>query len=157
MSEASATAELADPADPAGPVLPDSIGFHIRMVQMRMFREFYAAFEDLDVTPGMHTALTIIRDNPGMRQRTLAELLMVREPNMTRMIQGLQNSGLISRAVDKSDRRAFHLVLTDSGRLLLDTVAGRLAAMEEKLLGRLSIEERAALRDYLDRILASAT
>ncbi|MEI9890647.1 MAG: hypothetical protein WDN45_08650 [Caulobacteraceae bacterium] len=32
--------------------------------------------------------MAIIRDNPGIRQRSLAEILMVREPNMTRMIQG---------------------------------------------------------------------
>ena len=148
-------ADLPDPGDNAGPILPDNIGFHIRIVQMRIFREFYAAFEGSGVTPGTHTVLAIIRDNPGVRQRTLAELLMVREPNMTRMIQGLQTSGLISRAVDKSDRRAFHLALTDQGRALMDGVADRIVALEEKLLGRLDGGERAALRDYLDRILAS--
>jgi len=139
----------------AGPVLPDNIGFHIRIVQMRIFREFYAAFEGSGVTPGMHTVLAIIRDNPGVRQRTLAELLMVREPNMTRMIQGLHSSGLISRTVDKSDRRAFHLVLTEKGVALMDSVAERITALEERLLGRLSADERRSLRDYLDRILLS--
>lgn len=135
------------------PILPDNIGFHIRIVQMRIFREFYRVFEGSGVTPGMHTVLAIIRDNPGMRQRTLAELLMVREPNMTRMIQGLQASGLIAREVDKSDRRAFRLVLTDKGRTLMEGVQDRLDTLEARLLGGLDAEERANLRDYLDRIL----
>jgi DNA-binding MarR family transcriptional regulator len=135
------------------PVLPDNIGFHIRIVQMRIFREFYRVFEGSGVTPGMHTVLAIIRDNPGMRQRTLAELLMVREPNMTRMIQGLQASGLISREVDKSDRRAFHLVLTEKGLSLMQGVQDRLDILEDKLLGGLDPQERRNLRDYLDRIL----
>jgi MarR family transcriptional regulator for hemolysin len=103
----------------------------------------------------MHTVLAIIRDNPGIRQRTLAELLMVREPNMTRMIQGLQASDLISRAVDKSDRRAFHLNLTDKGRALMQSVAGRIDNLEELLLGSLYSQERGKLRDYLDRILSA--
>jgi DNA-binding MarR family transcriptional regulator len=137
----------------ASPILPDNIGFHIRIVQMRIFREFYRVFEGSGVTPGMHTVLAIIRDNPGMRQRTLAELLMVREPNMTRMIQGLQASGLISRDIDKTDRRAFHLVLTDKGRGLMQSVQNRLDALESKLLGGLDAHERVNLRDYLDRIL----
>src|SRR5439155_14216396 len=98
------------------------------MVQMRVFREFYRTFEGSGVTPAMHTVLAIIRDNPGIRQRTLAELLMVREPNMTRMIQGLQGAGLIAREIDKSDRRAFHLILTDKGRGLMDGVQGRMDA-----------------------------
>jgi DNA-binding MarR family transcriptional regulator len=136
-----------------GPVLPENIGFHIRIVQMRVFREFYRTFEGSGVTPGMHTVLAIIRDNPGVRQRTLAELLMVREPNMTRMIQGLQGSGLIDREVDKSDRRAFHLVLTDKGSALMQGVQDRLDTLENKLLGGLDGQERRNLRDYLDRIL----
>ena len=136
-----------------GPVLPENIGFHIRIVQMRVFREFYRTFEGSGVTPGMHTVLAIIRDNPGIRQRTLAELLMVREPNMTRMIQGLQGSNLIAREIDKTDRRAFHLVLTDKGRALMDGVQARMDSFEEKLLGGLDSKERKALRSYLDRIL----
>jgi DNA-binding MarR family transcriptional regulator len=149
------TSVIAEPyADPeADPILPENIGFHIRIVQMRVFREFYRVFEGSGVTPGMHTVLAIVRDNPGMRQRTLAELLMVREPNMTRMIQGLQASGLISREVDKSDRRAFHLVLTDKGNALMQSVQDRLETLEEKLLGGLSGEERRNLRGYLDCIL----
>ena len=152
VTKISAIAEL--PAGPdASPVLPDNIGFHIRIVQMRIFREFYRVFEGSGVTPGMHTVLAIIRDNPGMRQRTLAELLMVREPNMTRMIQGLQASGLISRDIDKTDRRAFHLVLTDKGSALMQGVQDRLDTLENKLLGGLDPQERRNLRDYLDRIL----
>jgi DNA-binding MarR family transcriptional regulator len=137
----------------ASPVLPEYIGFQIRIVQMRVFREFYRAFEGTGVTPGMHTVLAIIRDNPGIRQRTLAELLMVREPNMTRMIQGLQAAGLIAREVDKTDRRAFHLVLTEKGRSLMAGVQSRMDSFEEKLLGGLEVKERKALREYLQRIL----
>jgi DNA-binding MarR family transcriptional regulator len=152
VTKISAIAEPEAGAD-ASPILPENIGFHIRIVQMRVFREFYRVFEGSGVTPGMHTVLAIIRDNPGMRQRTLAELLMVREPNMTRMIQGLQASGLISREVDMTDRRAFHLVLTDKGQALMDSVQDRLDTLEAKLLGRLDDRERRDLRTYLDRIL----
>jgi len=152
VTKISAIAEPEAAAD-TSPILPENIGFHIRIVQMRVFREFYRVFEGSGVTPGMHTVLAIIRDNPGMRQRTLAELLMVREPNMTRMIQGLQASGLIARDIDKTDRRAFHLVLTEKGRGLMEGVQDRLDRLEAKLLGGLDAQERRDLRTYLDRIL----
>lgn len=147
------TIAVAPAAPDSSPILPEYIGFHIRIVQMRVFREFYRTFEGAAVTPGMHTVLAIIRDNPGIRQRSLAELLMVREPNMTRMIQGLQGAGLIAREVDKTDRRAFHLMLTDKGRGLMDGVQDRIDAFEERLLAGLDPKERKALRSYLDRIL----
>jgi DNA-binding MarR family transcriptional regulator len=152
VTKISAMAEPEAPTD-SSPILPENIGFHIRIVQMRVFREFYRVFEGSGVTPGMHTVLAIIRDNPGMRQRTLAELLMVREPNMTRMIQGLQGSGLIDREIDKSDRRAFHLVLTEKGRQLMEGVQDRLDRLEARLLGGLDAQERRDLKTYLDRIL----
>ena len=155
MGKASTKADPLYADDPiASALLPDNIGFHIRMAQMRVFREFYRAFEGSGVTPGMHTVLAIIRDNPGVRQRTLAELLMVREPNMTRMIQGLEASGLISREIDKTDRRAFHLGLTENGKELMEGVQDRLDSLEETLLSPLSAQERKNLREYLDRILA---
>lgn len=152
MSKLSAKAEAPAAAEP---ILPDNIGLHIRIVQMRVFREFYAVFEGTGMTPGMHTVLAVIRDNPGIRQRTVAELLMVREPNMTRMVQGLHGAGLISREVDQADRRAFHLALTEEGQALMRSLADRIDGLEEKLLGRLGAAERKALRAYLDRILES--
>ena len=136
-----------------GPVLPENIGFHVRILQMRIFREFYRMFENSGVSPGMHTVLAIIRDNPGIRQRSLAEILMVREPNMTRMIQSLSASELISRDVDHSDRRAFHLCLTAKGEAMMASVADRIDTLEELLLSPLKPAERGALRDYLNRIL----
>lgn len=136
-----------------GPILPENIGFQIRIVQMRIFREFYRMFEHSGVSPGMHTVLAIIRDNPGIRQRLLAEILMVREPNMTRMVQSLDASALISREVDLTDRRAFHLYLTAKGEAMMASVAEQIDSLEEMLLGPLRPEERVALRDYLHRIL----
>jgi DNA-binding MarR family transcriptional regulator len=153
VTKSAAKAAPPAPSAVSGPVLPDNIGFHIRIVQMRIFREFYRMFENSGVSPGMHTVLAIIRDNPGIRQRSLAEILMVREPNMTRMIQSLHASEMISREVDRSDRRAFHLALTAKGEEMMGSVAERIDSLEELLLSPLKVEERVALRDYLNRIL----
>jgi DNA-binding MarR family transcriptional regulator len=142
-------------ADAADIVLPASVGFHLRLAQLRVFREFYRVFEGTGVTPGVQTVLQIIRDNPGIRQRAIAEVLMVREPNMTRLIQSLHARHLISRAVDKTDRRARHLVLTDQGRELLDGLAQRDAALEKRVLGSLDAAQRKALRACLDQIRAN--
>ncbi len=142
-------------ADVANIVLPDYIGFHLRLAQLRTFREFFRVFAGTGVTPGVHTVLSIIRDNPGIRQRAIAELLMVREPNMTRLIQSLQAGHLISRAVDKTDRRARHLVLTDKGRELLDDVAQRVTVLEKRILGSLDAAQRKTLRACLDQIRAN--
>jgi DNA-binding MarR family transcriptional regulator len=133
--------------------LPENIGLHIRMVQIRIFREFYRVFEGTGITPATHTAMTIIRENPGIRQGTLAEVLMVRPPNMTSMLFGLEKAGLVRRSVDEIDRRATLLYLTDPGQQALDAAQQRLDALEGKLLQSFDDRERRELRGFLDRIL----
>jgi DNA-binding MarR family transcriptional regulator len=140
-----------------GFVRPNNIGFHIRIVQLRMYREFYRAFSGTGVTPGMHTVLAIIRDNPGIRQGVLAEALMVSPPNMSTAIYGLAKSGLVLRTVDPNDGRVFTLWLTEPGRRLLDEVQGRLDALEQRFLSNLDPDEQRQLRSLLDRILERLT
>ncbi|MGZ3272458.1 MAG: MarR family winged helix-turn-helix transcriptional regulator [Caulobacteraceae bacterium] len=134
-------------------VLPDNIGFHIRILQLRMFREFKRVFRGTGLTPAILTLLVMIRDRPGIRQRTLADLLMVQPSNIAAMIGGLDDNGLVSRSVDTADRRACRMRLTRRGRQLLDQNRDRMEAFEEGLLAGLDAGERTALRGYLDHIL----
>ncbi len=137
------------------PVFPDNMGFHIRMVQLHMFREFQRAFHGTGITPVSLTILTIIRDNPNVRQGALAEMLMGQPSNVAAMISRLEECGLVTRTVDRSDRRAVHMGLTPSGLQLLEDAQARGDALEAKLLGHLTITERETLRCFLDSILSA--
>lgn len=136
------------------PLLPDNIGFHIRMVQLRLFREFQRLLDGTGLTPATHTVLTIIRDNPSVHQGDLADILMVKPSNMTALISRLDHYGLVSREVDETDRRACHVKLTSRGRQVLDEAQRCLDALEARLLVNLSGREQKALRSLLDNILA---
>ena len=95
--------------------LGQSLGFLLRIAQLRVYERFYARFGDLDLKPGEFSILWVINLNPGIRQGRLAETLNVKPANMTKIIRRLEQSAVVARHVPDADRRSVHLSLTDAG------------------------------------------
>lgn len=102
--------------------LADSLGFLLRLAQLRSFSDFYKTFEGEDVRPGEISVLVMLRDNPGIRQGLLARALMIKRAHMTKMVRQMETDGLITRTVPEDDKRAMDLHLTTAG-------AGRVRAL----------------------------
>lgn len=92
-----------------------SVGFMLRMTQVRAYAQFFRAFEGTDVRPGEFTVLWVLSQNPGLRQGTLARTLMIKPAHMTKLVQRLVDEGFVSRTVPPEDRRAVCLTLTAAG------------------------------------------
>lgn len=95
--------------------LPRSVGFMLRMTQVRAYAQFFRAFADTDVRPGEFTVLWVLQHNPGLRQGTLARTLFIKPAHMTKLVQRLVDEGFVTRNVPPEDRRSVCLTLTDSG------------------------------------------
>jgi MarR family transcriptional regulator for hemolysin len=64
----------------------------------------------------------IDRLGDGLRQKDLAEELEIESSSLVRLLDSLENNGLIERRICIGDRRARTLYLTDSGRELVKKV-----------------------------------
>jgi MarR family transcriptional regulator, transcriptional regulator for hemolysin len=64
--------------------------------------------------------LRIARSETPMRQNELAASLSLDGSSVVRLIDALEDSGLIERCEDRGDRRAKSLVLTSRGRRTVD-------------------------------------
>lgn len=95
--------------------LSRSVGFMLRMTQVRAYAQFFRAFEGTDVRPGEFTVLWVLSQNPGLRQGTLARTLLIKPAHMTKLVQRLVDEGFIIRTVPPEDRRAVCLSLTEAG------------------------------------------
>jgi MarR family transcriptional regulator, organic hydroperoxide resistance regulator len=73
----------------------------------------------------------------------LAEEAGVTAPTATRVIDGLQRSGVVRRARSRADRRAVQVSLTAEGRARMQRKRARIAAQRQRLYERLDPEERA--------------
>ena len=100
--------------------LDESLGFLLRLSQVRAFERFYAAFGEMDLRPGEFSAMWVIRRNPGLRQGLLAETLGIKPARMTKMIRRLEERDRVRRVIPDDDRRSVRLHLTEAGRAFTD-------------------------------------
>jgi DNA-binding MarR family transcriptional regulator len=82
---------------------------------------------------------------------SLAGRLISRAPDITRMLDKLEQRGLTTRERSTVDRRAVMVGITPAGMKLLDEIAPPLAECHEKQLGHLSVDEIESLVSLLRR------
>lgn len=117
--------------------------------RLRAFEDdLFAGFE---LTPQQYNLLRLLkaaRPDP-VPTLALAERLVSRAPDVTRMLDKLEARGLVARARSADDRRSVLVTATDAGLELLAKIAAPLRACHARQLGHLSADQLAALTALL--------
>ncbi|MEG3122316.1 MarR family winged helix-turn-helix transcriptional regulator [Sphingomonas sp. GB1N7] len=132
--------------------MTDSLGFLIGDVSRLMRRRFDERARAIGVTRQQWHTLTKLSRVEGINQGGLADLLEVEPISLCRMIDRLEEAGLVERRRDPNDRRAWRIFITDKARPMiaqLHVVAGGL--FEDALVG-IGEGEQSALIESLTRI-----
>jgi MarR family transcriptional regulator for hemolysin len=114
-------------------------------------REFGCRVRSLGVTSPQARLLMIVSHAEGERQKFYAERLDVEPISLSRLVDRLNNAGLIERRPDASDRRAWRMYLTAKGRHLVTSIEICLDTLEQDMLRNIDAGDR----DSLDRILGA--
>jgi MarR family transcriptional regulator for hemolysin len=85
--------------------------------------------------------LRIARSETPMRQNELAASLSLDGSSVVRLLDALEDAGLIERCEDRADRRAKSLVLTPRGRRTVDQVERVSLEIRNAVLGEVSDED----------------
>ena len=133
------------------PPLSESIGFLVRIVQLQSFQLFYRRFAG-GLSVGALSTLGAIHANPGIRHGVLADALMIKRPNFTKVINGLEADGLIVREAPPGDKRTTALFITRKGVRKLDSMRHGILAHHAEMVADLSPAERDTLSDLLRRL-----
>ena len=133
-------------------VVPQGVALRIRLVHEWTLRSSCLALAGSGLTPALYTVLLVTRDNPGMRRRVLADMLVVKQPNISAAIANLEAAGFVSREGLSKDRRLSRIAITDAGRRCLQEVQARLDAAERKLFSGLDAAERREFQDLLGKL-----
>jgi DNA-binding MarR family transcriptional regulator len=91
------------------------------------------------LTRARATVIAFLHRGGPMRQRDLAEALRVSARNVTGLLEGLEATGFVARAVHPSDRRATLVTLTEQG-----TTVARAMQADERRLARFLFADVAA-------------
>lgn len=132
--------------------LTGSLGYTLRLTQVRIYGLFFAMIGDLGLTPARVTALSIIATGDDMNQAKLARSLDIAGPSALKIVDALEAAGLICRLDVKGDRRRYALALTATGRSKLEQLRLRMAEYEQRLAADLTPAERQQLIELLNRV-----
>ncbi|MFK0403288.1 MarR family winged helix-turn-helix transcriptional regulator [Microbacterium sp. NPDC090225] len=98
----------------------------LRMATFRLARRLRCARAADSMSDAQLAVLADLRMNGRRTISTLAERERVTAPSMTNTINGLEEQGYVTRAVDEDDRRRVQVEITDAGaELVVETIRRR--------------------------------
>lgn len=129
------------------------VGFHIARAAVTTYDAFERFIgKPFDLRKVEFSLLMLVLTNGAIPPKRLARALAVTSPNLTLLLDRLQDRGLIKRERNPADGRSQHVLLTDEGRKLARDAAAASEPMERELLGNLSRAEHAMLIELLDKL-----
>ncbi|MDP1881367.1 MAG: MarR family transcriptional regulator [Bradyrhizobium sp.] len=111
-------------------------GYLIRQAQLWVFQDFNETLAPLDIRPVQYSILTVIRENPGLSQMALSQVLGIVRSGVVPMLDGLESRKLLRRAASVSDRRSHALHLTAEGNALLNRADALVQQHERRLIAK---------------------
>jgi DNA-binding MarR family transcriptional regulator len=104
-----------------------------------------------ELSPTSYNVLRILRGCPGgLTCREIAERMITRDPDITRLLDRLEKRKLIARNRDNKDRRVVLSRITDAGLDLLAKLDQPLREVHRKMLGHLGPERLRNLSQLLE-------
>ena len=108
--------------------------------------------KEVDLRPTQFAVLTLIRENPGVRQTEVCAALGLQKANFVPLLNELQRRGLALRKAGVPDRRSSALHLTEHGEVVLQRALELHTQWEERVAARLGVGGRERLLELLRKL-----
>ena len=112
--------------------------------------------EGNNITPEMWMVLSRLLIRDGQYQNELADATFRDRPNLSRIVVGLEDRGLVTRRGDEGDRRRVRVYLTRSGRDLVHDTAPLAIRTRDQLYEGIKDKDLKSFRKVLRKIEANA-
>jgi DNA-binding MarR family transcriptional regulator len=133
--------------------LDDLLGYHLRRASIAMMADLGDRLSRLNLTLTEVSVLQLIDANPLITQSEIGRLISIKRANMAPLAGGLISRGLVER--EAMDGRSQGLRLTQTGKAIVDTARGHMAANEALFLGRIPRAQRSNVLGALKRLWAA--
>lgn len=144
------TATRTAPVDDSA--LRDLMGYAVKRAALATEREAMAALREHGLSVVQFSALLLIANNRDITARELAQALDVQPPNLVRVLDALQEAGLVARHPSESDRRALALRATGLGHARAEAARKAVARREEARMAGLARLDRQSARIVLKQL-----
>jgi DNA-binding MarR family transcriptional regulator len=115
-----------------------------------------AAWVELNLRVGQLKSLLLVHSTGGMSVKQLAGILGVASPNVTRIVDGLVEQGLVRREENPQDRRMLVITATEKGGALIGDLRESVLTQFARLMEDLSTEELSAFSQSMVPLVRAA-
>ncbi|MDF2925969.1 MAG: transcriptional regulator [Paenibacillaceae bacterium] len=136
--------------------LGNSLGFVLGVAARRVSLLLMLKLKEFEISPEQWSVLYYIREQEGLIQKELAGRSGKDKPTVTRILDSLEDKGLIVRKPGEHDRRSFRIYATDKGKELVELTEPVERSMNEQLAQLLGAEDCSQLLFQLNRIIGYA-
>lgn len=130
----------------------ETLPFEIGETAHALRRAFDRRATTLGVTRAQWKVLFRLSRMPGLRQIELADLLDVEPITLSRIIDRLEEAGLVERVADPTDRRAWRLELTAKAQPLIAKLRTLAEELMDQAFAGLTNEDLELMRGKLAKI-----
>lgn len=115
--------------------------------------EMAQVFRPFGITGAQYNVLRILKGSEptGLCRNDVRDRMLTRMPDMTRMLDRMEEAGLVRRERSSSDRRHVTTNITAAGKKMLKDLEAPVARQQEEQLGHMSEKDLRALVDLLTK------
>jgi DNA-binding MarR family transcriptional regulator len=115
-------------------------------------RQFEVVFKPVELSDTQYNVLRILRGaaSQGLACGEIAQQMITRDPDMTRLLDRLESRGLIGRSRESSDRRVVRTRITEAGLALLAQLDEPIRHLHERQLAHMSRDDLTVLLRLLE-------
>jgi DNA-binding MarR family transcriptional regulator len=133
----------------------EPFAFEVAETARLLRRAFDRRAAVLGVTRAQWRVLVRLKGKAGVRQVDLAEMLDVEPITLCRMIDRLEEAGLVERRRDEVDRRAWNIHMTPKALPLIEELGELSAVLHQDVLEGISPADLELVSEVLARVRAN--
>jgi len=136
---------------PFGSVAEEAI-LNVQRTASALTQAFAETLKPFGLSETQYNALRILRGagRDGLACQEIAERMITRDPDITRLLDRLEGRRLIERTRSREDRRVVVARISAEGLKLLSSLDARARDLPKKVLGHLGEKKLKALIDLLE-------
>ena len=96
---------------------------------------------NINLTPEQYLVMDILWDQGTLSQQAIADIIQKDKNSVTKFIDSLEKKGLVSRVVNKNDRRINNIIVSEEGLKLKDKTTELAINMMQNVLADISEDD----------------
>lgn len=118
-----------------------------------LMRPLEELLDENDLSPTQYNVLRILRRNArGLACHEIGEQMITRDPDLTRLLDRLEERDLVSRSREKDDRRVIRAKITPAGLRFLKELDDPVRTLQRRQFGHLTDRKLKLLASLLELV-----